>query len=665
MVRTHLPGPSRNERLAAASRVGIGSRAWLWTWIVSLILVVPALAADTGSGKSKKPSAAKKAPAVEPASDDSGGEEEQEQKSDAGKLLDRPLDPVQPTKVETEDVPPDYAYKREPPLGYTGRSSVIPTVDPSADFVPIEDRWRMGYPEWDRYGRGHALPDDYPYEMGEWYDPFQQNVLKGDYPIMGQHVFLNILAQSLLLIDGRQTPVGTGAFESTARAHQEEFFGSPNQVFYTQFFRFSVDLNHGDAGFKQPDWRIHMTPIFNVNSINADELAFVNPNVLRGVGRDRSYMALEEYFLETKLADLSAEYDTLSLRVGSQFFSSDFRGFLFSDTNRAVRLFGSTDGNRQQYNLVYLRPAEKDSNSALNTMDDRRQDIFIANYYFQDFIWPGYTVTASVTSNNDAASRRFDTNSFRIRPDNAGVFQPHNVNSVYFGLGSDGHIERYNLTTQLYYVTGHDSLNPIGNTEQSISAAMAAIELSYDRDWARFRTSFFWSSGDHNVNNHHATGFDTIFDSPNFAGGEFSYWQRQGIGLFGVNLTNRESLVPDLRSSKIQGQANFVNPGLLLFNLGVDFDITPKLKVINNCNFLWFESTKVLETFLFDGNIAHHIGTDLSIGLKYNPLASANVQFTFGISTLVPASGFKALYNEKTDSVNPLVAAFFQSILQF
>src|SRR5262249_6784378 len=155
----------------------------------------------------------------------------------------------------------------------------------------------------------------------------------------------------------------------------------------------------------------------------------------------------------------------------------------------------------------YFRQAEKDSNSALNTMDDRRQDVLIANYYIQDFIWPGYQIEFSVTSNNDGPSRRFETNSFRLRPANQGIFQPHNINTVYFGLGTDGHIERYNLSTQLYYVVGHDTLNPLANAPQDISAAMASIELSYDRDWARFRTSFFWSSGDHNTNNHKATAF--------------------------------------------------------------------------------------------------------------------------------------------------------------
>ena len=87
-------------------------------------------------------------------------------------------------------------------------------------------------------------------------------------------------------------------------------------------------------------------------------------------------------------------------------------------------------------------------------------------------------------------------------------------------------------------------------------------------------------------------GFDSILDGPNFAGGPFSFWNRQQIPLFGVNLVQRLSLIPDLRSSKIQGQANFVNPGILLPNIGFDFDLTPKLKMINNANLLWFDQTE-------------------------------------------------------------------------
>lgn len=132
----------------------------------------------------------------------------------------------------------------------------------------------------------------------------------------------------------------TTPFESTLRPHQEEFFGRPNQNLYNQYFRLSFDLFHGDAGFKPADWRVKLTPVFNINYINFQQLAPVNPDVRDGVDRARTFTALEEYFAEIKLADLGPEYDFLSMRVGSQPFVSDFRGFVFADTNRGVRLFG-------------------------------------------------------------------------------------------------------------------------------------------------------------------------------------------------------------------------------------------------------------------------------------------------------------------------------------
>jgi hypothetical protein len=680
MVRTHLPGACRNVWPAGLTPPRSARRAALWAWAIGLFLASPVVAADgpdlppvLNQPASPMPMAlpgplppetalTAGSPVTVPAP---GDQEDEQDASDYGKLLDRPLQTPPVTEGVPITVEEDFLYPFFPPLGFTGPSSVVPSIEPTADFVPREDRWRIGFPEADRYGRGHAVPDDYPGEIGMLRDPFQQNFLKGDFPIMGQNTFFVFTGQNLMLHDFRQTPIATTPFESTKQPFQEEFFGNPDQYFLINFLSLSFDLFHGDAAFKQPDWRIKVTPVFNVNSININELAFVNPNVLKGTQRNRTFTSLQEYFFELKLADTSPHYDTLSVRTGSQFFNSDFRGFLFADTNRAIRFFGTANANRDQYNLAYFRQQEKDTNSALNTLDDRRQNIFIANYYHQDFIWPGNEITASIHYNNDPPQKKFDTNTFRVRPDNAGVFQPHGLDVVYLGVGSNGHIDRYNLTTQLYYAMGRDTQNPIGNTGQDISAAMAAVELSYDRDWARFRTSFFWSSGDRNPNNGHASGFDGIFESPNFAGGGFSYWQRNGIGLFSVNLTNRDSLFPALKSSKIQGQSNFVNPGLLLFNLGADADITPTLTAIFNTNFLWFESTKVLETFLFDGGIRNSIGTDISLGFEYRPLASNNVQFTLGLATLIPGAGFQALYNNKNDTVDPLLQFFFQSVLLY
>ncbi|QEL16957.1 polysaccharide deacetylase family protein [Limnoglobus roseus] len=490
-------------------------------------------------------------------------------------------------------------------------------------------------------------------------------MLKGDYPISGQHTFLNITGTTIGLFEGRQIPTATGAFESTARPFQYENFGRPNQFLYSQNTLLSFDLFHGDTNaFKPMDWRVKLTPAFNVNFIDVDELAVVSPDVRKGTQRGRSWFALQEAFGEVKLADTSAEYDFMSLRVGNQPFSSDFRGFIFSDTNRGARLFGTANGNRDQYNFVFFRQLEKETNSGLNTFEDRNQNIFIANYYHQDFIFPGYTIEGSVHYNNDGPDTLFDRNRFLVRPDPVGIFQPHRVEVAYLGFAGDGHIDRFNISHAFYWALGRDSNNPLAGKAQSISAQMAAVELSYDRDWARFRVSGMWASGDNNISNGKATGFDSILDNTVFAG-EFSFYNRQNIPLFGVQLTQRNSLYNGLRSSKIQGQTNFVNPGLQLINFGFDADITPRLRSVNNVNFLWFDKTNVLEQFVYQRRIDRDIGTDVSTSIEYRPLLNNNVIILGGISTLVPGGGFRQLYNRQDDHVNPMGSAFMEVALTY
>ena len=98
--------------------------------------------------------------------------------------------------------------------------------------------------------------DDYPYQEGKLWDPYNQNILKGDYPIMGQNTFLNITGESLTVLNAREVPTQTSPFESTSRPHEFEFFGRPGQFFYNQNFSLSFDLFHGDAAFKPVDWRV-------------------------------------------------------------------------------------------------------------------------------------------------------------------------------------------------------------------------------------------------------------------------------------------------------------------------------------------------------------------------------------------------------------------------
>src|SRR5262245_3481718 len=573
-----------------------------------------------------------------------------------------------PSLLAEDPYMPPLLWPVDPPLGYTGPSGILPREEQTnSHFVPMEDRWRIGFPEWDRYDRGHPIVDDYPYDPGDILDPYKQNVLKGDYPILGQHTFLNVTAIEDLLMEARQVPTPTTPFESTGDPNSEEFFGDPDQFFLLNNVVLSIDLNHGDAAFKPSDWRLKITQIFNVNHLVVDELAIVNPDVRKGTARGRFDYAIEEWFFETKLADIGPEFDFVSVRAGSQPFVSDFRGFVFADVNRMVRVFGNRETDRDQFNLVFVDQTEKDTNSGLNSFDDRHQNTYIANYYHQDFIWPGYTIQFSYHFNDDGPSFEFDKNDFLVRPAPAGVFAPHRVTAHYLGWAGDGHINKLNITHAFYWVLGKDDLNPIAGEEQNINAQMFALELSYSPDWLRFRASYLFASGDSDVRfgDHNATGFDTIFDNPNFAGGQFSYWQRQQIGLFGVQLVNRFSLIPDLRATKLQGQANFVNPGLQLINLGADAEVTQKLRLIGNCNFLWFNQTEVLRTFVFQNDIATRIGTDLSLGAEYRPHLNNNIIITGGASCLIPGGGFSDLYKPLVGRVDTLGAMFINGVLTY
>ena len=209
---------------------------------------------------------------------------------------------------------------RQVPIGFSGPSGIANWEGQEGDdFVPEPDRWRSGFPDWDRYGPDHHVlcpndpfEEDAPYAKGWLLNPYRQNVLKGDYPIIGQHTFLNITAESFSDFEYRQVPTPTTPFESPPDPFTQEFFGNPDQFALRQNFSLSFDLLHGDAAFKPVDWRIQVTPIFNLNYLDVNELGVVSPNVLDGTDRFRTYASLEEWFAEAKIADTSPDYDFVS-----------------------------------------------------------------------------------------------------------------------------------------------------------------------------------------------------------------------------------------------------------------------------------------------------------------------------------------------------------------
>ncbi len=525
------------------------------------------------------------------------------------------------------------------PLGFAGRSAADQPKPGSNDFVPVPDRWRIGF------------PDDPRYKKGSVWNPYGQNVLKGDYPIIGQHTFLVLNLESQTFFFTRRIPVPSDV--SSKNPDSAEFFGRGRLVAPRQNFVVSFELFHGDTAYKPVDWRLHITPNFNVNYLNTQENGIVNIDVRKGTNRTDDKIALQEAFGEVRLWSTDPYYDTTSVRGGIQPFISDFRGMIFKDTNLGVRLFGNFGNNRYQYNVAVFDQLEKDTNSELNRLKFRDQRVFIANLFRQDTKWKGYTTQFSYHYNHDEPLLHtdeelvFDKNGFLVRPALIGSAVPHEIKAHYVGWAGDGHIGRLNIDHSFYYVLGNDEFNGIAGQEVDIRAMMAALELSIDKDWQRYRTSFFFTSGDDDPLDDEATGFDAIFDAPEFAGGFFSFWNSAGIRLTqtGVALVNPESLIPSLRSSKTEGQANFVNPGILLFNLGYEAEVTPKVRLILNGNYLRFHQTSTLEAVLFQPSIGKDIGFDFGGGFLWRPYLNENWIILTGASVFIPGGGFKDIYS--------------------
>lgn len=510
-------------------------------------------------------------------------------------------------------------------------------VSSSSEFIAAPDRWKMIY-------------------QGKWYDPYNQNILKGDIPVFGEpghEWFFEATILSDTLVEHRRLPTPVG-ISSTTGAGSTDVFGHFKQTMLVENLLTQFSLIRGNTVFKPPEYELRVAPVWNFNYVDVDETGFLYADPRRGTTRGDQHVGFQELFLDVHLADISDRYDFISSRVGIQRFNSDFRGFIYADDQPGARLFGTWDNNKWQYNLAHFSRLDKDTNAAINsTFDDRHEDVLILNLYRQDAFILGHNIQFSYLYREDTAGsegQHYDLNGFLIRPASIGDERNKNLYTSYFGFNTDGHIGRVNTTTAFYYAHGSESHNPIARQGTDVSAFMTAAELSYDFDWLRVRGSFLWASGDSDPYDGDANGFDAIFDVPNFAGGDLAYWQRQGIPLIGgggVALVSRNSLLPSLRPGKEEGQSNFVNPGLFLYNLGFDVEVTPEFKLINNATYLRFHHSDVLEVVRQDGSIDEEIGFDISSGFLYRPFLNNNVQIRGGVAMLIPGDGLKNLYGDK------------------
>ncbi len=539
-------------------------------------------------------------------------------------------------------------------------------LNPAAEVLPpiadvynkIPDRWQLQQPEYRRYD----AKGEYLYAKPRWYDPFNRNKFKGDEPIwpnfLGQQTFLNLTATSETFFDGRRVPSPSNV--STAEPGSSEFFGRGEQAFLDQTFRVSFDLFHGDASFKPVDWRIRITPEFSLNNLNVRELGIVGPSPLarhKSIRHARrpagSFCRIQNPRPQSPIT-ISFPFEPAS--SSSIPISAPFSFRTNSPACASSATFTTTKSNTTPPISTCSKKIPTAASTHLNAAASKS---------------PSRTPICRISSSLDTppnfssprtkttAALHYDDNGFLVRPSpvgnvinqNPGVGPIlHGIRVGYFGWLGSGHIKRVNLTHAFFQAVGEDTFNPIAGRRVTVNAQMAAAEVSYDHNWIRYRVSGFYASGDSNPRDGRARGFDSILDEPAFAGGLFSFWNREQIRLTGsgVSLTPPGSLLPSLRSNKEEGQANFVNPGIFLVNAGADFDVTPKLRAFANVNYLRFDRTEPLEFILEQAPIRHGIGTDYGIGLNYRPPLSENIVITGGASALTPDNGFRDIYGGHT-----------------
>lgn len=509
-----------------------------------------------------------------------------------------------------------------------------PPLFQDSPLQEVSDRWR--------------IVDSLPGYQNSLWNPYQRNVLKGDRPLHDEW-FLSLSAISDSVVEWRDIPTPV-APQSGASAADVDIFGSGNQVTYNQNFIFELAYLKGDTIFRPPDYEFRFIPVINVNHTEVDEIRALYIDPRDGDTRTDSHLGIQGAFFDYHIRNVSDRFDFDSIRVGIQPFNADFRGFLFQDNQFGVRLFGTRDNNIIQYNLAWFRRLEKDTNSGLNDVSEalRKDDVFVANLYWQDLFTRGFVTQATLLYNRNREDEFFyDDNGFIARPASLGFERPRDYDVAYAGLNGDGHFGRLNLTASGYLAYGDVDPGLFSLEETDVRAAFLAAEAGFDMDWIRWRVSAVYASGDNDPYDDTETGFDAVFENPIIAGADTSFWIRQGIPLVGgggVTVSTRNGLLPNLRSSKEHGQSNFTNPGLRLFGVGADLDITPSTRLSFNANHLSFDQVGVLQAIRQQENIDNEIGWDISAALIWRPMEIQNVVCRLSAARLFPGEGFDQLF---------------------
>jgi cytochrome c5 len=466
----------------------------------------------------------------------------------------------------------------------------------------------------------------------------------------------------------------------TSRPYNQGRAHDPRRVdgFYETRNLVSLDLMDGKYWHFRATGGIHALSDEG-NQVLGESDRFYGDEVFRDEHRDNleTDLSVEELWF-----DVQFPYQ-ITLRTGVQEYTSDFIGSIYKDTDAGVRLF-ATLPNGMELSLYGARRIEPDLVSRFNEFEDRNQEILIAHTVFKV---GDVAFKPSIHYNNDDQG---DKHRWRTG-EHEDVEVVYLGNTTYgpdpFGLGT-------NILTGIYGVMGKQHNATVNGIDVRNILRLTNIEqggLDHDPDqnvqaWSAYidiskplldgmltpHMGFFYASGDDNLGDDDATGFDSISDDVNVWGDRgIIIDDRQSLRVRGLEtpqsalgnhnliglLSNRKNpLMPGRRliapkSSSvtvvrenspyvslrdIDASSNFINPGVMAFNFGTGFAPLEWLTGNLNFTYFWFEDEHVIETL-----------TDVLSPFNDPPPAGINSNSRLGDSNWNPGSG-----SAKSNSLN-------------
>jgi hypothetical protein len=509
---------------------------------------------------------------------------------------------------------PQPAGADKPPKG--AKKTPVSTVDTRWRTFDLEGVPQFGYHLWDTYN---------------------QNRIKGDYPLTGkwfleQDVFQNLVFKERRNLDYSSNPTLAPEISQDDKDKKALHFFSHNN-FVDENVVFGEEIRHNDDRFFPSDFRIHVDGAVDWKH---DATAFLNDR------EDQAHAQIFDAFTDMQLHNFGkVNFNQTFLRSGLQFFKSDFHGLIFNDVGFGGRIFGNSLSNRLRYDAVALKLFQKDAVSGfIDFTKPSEHLVTIGHLVWEDFLAKGWNSEWSVHWNHDP--RKQDHN-------NADQL---NLDTYYVGTTLSGNLGRFIFNPAIYGVFGNvQHFNDGDKVQHSVRAFTGVLDLEYPLDFWKFRVGFVYASGESGkqaATSKTDTGFDAISDAVQLFGGPIDYWTGEDIKFGKGDFVRANSLFPSLRGTN--GAANYVNPGLSMTNIGLDVTVTPRVFLSFNANWLYFNDTGSYTIGIGGTNTAQTVinhnnaGVEENMFIRWKPFLHQVNDFVIldvGVGVLQPLPGLR------------------------